>query len=207
MRIFYYCKNIGCLFWLPIIVFVVLIPGLNYMQYIQNGIDEDLYLNIIRYGQWLIPFFSVWNVIFILRESVEAQGYELFYVTRHQLKVIDILGIFGISIVFITLLFIVYGFVFSNMLFEYIRILSISFLFLGLVYGITYLFKSITPTIITLLLYMIGTITAVNDEPVFLLFYNLEMMTWQLFLSHYLILILLGCLLFGIGYHTSKKYS
>lgn len=207
MRVFYHCKNIGWLFWLPIIVFVVLIPGLNYMQYTQRGIDEELYLNIIRYGQWLMPFFSVWNVIFILREPVEAQGYELFYMTHHQLKVIDILGIFGIGIAFITLLFIAYGFMFSNMLLEYIRILGISFLFLGMTYSVTYLCKSITPTIMILLLYVLGTITAVNDDPVFLLFYNPEAMSWQLFLSHYLILIFLGCLLFGIGYYASKKYS
>lgn len=207
MRIFYHCKNIGWLFWLPIAVFTLLIPGLNYMQYTQSGIKEDLYLNIIRYGQWLMPFFSVWNVIFILRESVEAQGYELFYMIHRQLKIIDILGVFGIGIAFTTLLFIVYGLMFPNMIFEYIRILSISLLFLGIVYSVTYLFKSITPTIMLLLLYVLGTITAVSDEPIFLLFYNREVMSWQLFLSHYLVLILLGISLFWIGYYASKKYT
>lgn len=205
-RLFYHLKNIGGLSRVPMFVFIFLIPILNYMQYTRSGVGEELYLNIIRYGQWLMPLFSVWNVIFVLRESVESEGYELFYMTRHHLKKIDILGIFGMSFTFITLLFIVYGFIFPNMWFEYIRILSISFLFLNLVYGVTYLFKSITPTIMILILYVFGTIVVVDRYPVFLLFYTLEAMTWQLFRDYYLILVLVGCLFFLVGHYTSKKY-
>ena len=206
IRLFYHVKNIGVLFWVPIFVFIVLIPMLNYMQYIRDGIDEALYLNIIRYGQWLMPFFSVWNVIFVLRESVESEGYELFFMVHHRLKIIDILGVFGISLIFITPLFFVYGLLFTNMWFEYIRILSISFLFLNFVYGVTYLFKSITPTIMFLILYIFGSIIVVDHYAVFLFFYNLEVMSWRLFIEYYLILILIGCLFFLVGNYTSKKY-
>lgn len=207
MRLFYHSKNIGILFWIPVFVFIFLIPFLNYLAYTRNGIDEDLYLNIIRYGQWLMPFFSVWHVIFILRESVEAEGYELFYMTGHRLKITDVLGIFGISLIFITLLFMVYGLMLPNMWLEYLRILSICFLFLGIVYGVTYWFKSITPTILILILYVFGTTVMVNHDPVFLLFYTLEVMSWQLFLSHYLILVVMGGLFFMTGHVASKKYG
>jgi len=187
-------------------VFIVLIPVLNYMQYTQDGVSEALYLNIIRYGQWLMPFFSVWHVIFILRETVESEGYELFYMIGQRLKLVDVLGAFGISFVLITLLFVMYGFIFPNMWLEYLRILSICFLFLGAVYGVTFLFKSITPTIMLLILYVFGTLVVVEHYPVFLLFYTLEEMSWNLFLEYYLVLVLMGGLFFGVGHYASKKY-
>ena len=206
IRLFYHAKNIGWLFLIPIFIFIVLIPILNYMQYVTGGINQELYLNIIRYSQWLMPFFSVWNVIFSLHESVESEGYELFYMKNHHLKLIDTLVIYGVSFIFITFLFVFYGFLFPNMWLEYIRIVSISFLFLGIAYGGTYLFKSITPTLIILILYVFASIVFVSHYPVFLLFYTLEIMSWQLFFEHYSILLLLGCVCFLVGFFASKKY-
>lgn len=205
-RLYYHLKNIGWLSLVPVFVFILLIPVLNYMQYRQDGIEGGLYLNIIRYGQWLLPFFSVWNVIFVLRESVEAEGYELFYMAGQRFKVVDLLGIFGISLIFITMLFIGYGLLFPNMWLEYLRILSICFLFLGIVYALTYLFKSITPTIMVLMLYLFANIIFVDYDPIFLLFYSLEAMSWALFWEYYLILILFGLIFFLIGYYAGKKY-
>lgn len=205
-RLSLHSKNIGFLFFVPIVVFVILIPLLNYVQYTVGGVNERLYFNIVRYGQWLMPFFSVWHVIFMLRESIEAEGYELFYVPYHRIKLMDVFGIFGISFLLITLLFLIYGLILPNMWLEYLRILSACFLFLGLAYGITSLFKSITPTIMILIMYLFGSIIAVNHDPIPLLFYTSEMMTQQLFLEHYLILVLLGGVLFSVGYFTNKKF-
>jgi len=206
MRLYLHSRNIGFLFFVPIIIFVILIPILNYFQYTIGGIDEMLYFNIIRYAQWLMPFFSVWNVIFTLRESIEVEGYELFYMPYNRIKAIDVLGIFGISLALITLLFFVYGLTLPNMWLEYLRIISSSFLFLGLVYGITNLFKSITPTIMILIMYLFGSVIAVDHDPIPLLFYTSEMISWQLFLEHYLILVVLGCVCFSIGHVANKKF-
>jgi len=206
MRLFYHLKNIGIPSLIPIVIFILFVPWLNYREYTINGIDEYFHLSVIRYSQWLMPFFSVWNVMFALCEPIEADGYELFYTPHQCFKIIDLLGIFGISLIFITALHILYGFILPNMWFEYIRVLSICLLFLGIVYGMTNLFKSITPTILVLILYVFGTVFTVEHEPVFLLFYIPKTMTWQLFLEYYLVLVVMGCLFFLVGYYTSKKY-
>lgn len=206
MRVFYQAKNIGWLFLVPLFIFILVIPILNYLQYMSTGISENLYYDIIKFSQWLMPFFSVWNVVFALRESVEEEGYEIFYMSSYRLKIIDVFGLFLISFILMTCLFVIYSFLFPNMWFEYIRILSISFLFLGITYGITYLFKSITPTLIILMLYVLSSILFVTHPPVFPLFYTLEIMSWQLFMGHYFILLVLGCIFFLIGYYSSKKY-
>ena len=206
LRLYYHSKNMGKLFLIPVFVFIVLIPMLNYMQYLLNGIGEELYLNVIRYGQWLMPFFSVYHTIFVMREFVESKGYELFHTLEKRLLFVDILGIFGVNLLLVSVLFFGYAFILPNMFLEYIRILTSCFLFFSMAYGITYLFKSATPTILILIVYWLATIIIVKDEAVLFLFYNLEMMSWQLFFSHYLILILIGCLLLVIGYYKGSKY-
>jgi len=217
MRLFYYMKNIGGAFFVSFFVFMGLIPILNYLEYTITGVSLALYFNISQHAQQLMPFFSVWHVLFVLRESVEAEGYEWFYMKQQGIKLSDVLGILSINFMLITGLFIFYNHLFDsavfytssgsihiNMWWEYVRILSICFLFLGITYGVTNLFKSITPTILLLLIYTVASMVFYADFPLF--FFKYEVISWELLLDHYLVLVLAGGAFFFVGWRASKKY-
>lgn len=198
-------KTIRFISLVPLIILNILIPLLNFAVFKRNGINEELYRNLLQYSQYFMPFFSVWNVIFILREYVESDGKETLYVCSNKCKIKDILGIFLISIINIAIIFIIYGFIFPTMYFEFLRIVSICILFLGITYSIAFLGKSITPVIMVLLLYTLASILSKN-KLYFPLFYTLEGISKALYMSHYFILLLIGVLLLFIGTIINKKF-
>jgi len=206
MRLYLHSKNIGWAYFVSIFVFLFIIPVLNYLQFSYSGISYELRANIIRNAQLLIPFFSVLNVVFMFRETIEADGAEIFLMPNKNIKIIDFLGVSGINLLIITLLFTMYSSLFADMWFEYFRILIICFVFFCIAYGITHLAKSITPTILILLSYLLITVIFVRYDPVFFLFFTMEKMSWNLFFSHYLILLLFSLIIFGLGHYSVKRY-
>ncbi len=197
-RLFYHFKCLGFSFFVPLIIVNIVIPTLNILVFLKSGITEELYTNILQYTQWLLPFFSVWWVLFVLREYIEPQGNELLYVCKNKCKLTDSIYIFITYIMNIFLLYFAYFLLFSNMRYEFIKILSVCIFYFGLTYFFCFLTKSITLTLMLTILYTLCSIIF-SSRLTFPLYYSLEIITLPIFIANYLPLCLIGILLLSLG--------
>lgn len=205
IRVYYHLKSIGLLFFVPLIFIDILIPLLNVLEYSKYGVGEELYINILQYSQWFMPLFSVWWIIFVLREYLESDGNELLYVHSNRCKLNDVLCIFFVYILNIAIIFTIYTALFPNMKYEFIKILSISILYLGIVYSFAYFTKSITITLMAILLYTLASIIFSANILVFPLYFTLKRITPSLYFDSYFPLAITGILLLVIGVVLNKK--
>ncbi len=205
-RTYLHLKNLKFLFFVPLLIMNALIPMLNYAVYKQYGVGDRLYTNILEYSQWLMPFASVWWSLFALRDYLEGDGNELLYVNRHSNKFVDIFILFFISILDIAIVFSVYAIQIPQMKFEYIRILSICFLYFGIVYFVSFLTKSTTLSTLTVVLYMIVNIYyGRGDKRIPFIYVSTDRLSKQFFVSDYLPLLWTGLILTALGILINKK--
>ncbi len=205
-RLIYHLKSIGLLFFIPLVIIDILIPILNIMEYSKYGIGEELYIHILQYSQWFFPFFSVWWVLFVLREYIESDGNELLYVHADRCKLKDILCLFILYIINITILYFIYDALFPDMKYEFLKILSVCIFYLGITYFFTYLTKSITITLLILILFTLANITYGSNIMIFPLYYTLDKITVSLYINSYLPLMLTGLILLFVGVVLNKRW-
>lgn len=205
LRMVYYFKGIGILFWVPLLVVDILLPGLFTARCLSNGADETLRTAMLSINQMLIPLFSAWWPLFILREYVESDGNELLYVYGRRCKVWDILLVYLLYAADIGLMFILYVQWFPEMGMEYLRLMSVCVLYVGVVYALLYLTKSITAACIVVLFYTVISLIGYHDQLVFPLYYQPIPLTWSAYGRYYLPLCLLGCMLLAVGAYLNKR--
>ena len=204
-RLYYYFKSIGILFWIPLLLVDVLLPGLYIWQYLSNGAEDRLRITMLSVNQMLIPLFSAWWPLFILREYVESDGNELLYVYGRRCKLGDILLVYSLYAADVGLLFILYAKWFPEMAFEYIRLMSVGIFYVGMVYFLLYLTKSITPALLTILFYTFGSIIGYREKPIFPLYYQPKTLTLPVYCRYYLPLCILGGALLAVGAYFNKR--
>lgn len=202
----YHLKSIGLLFFVPLVIIDILIPTLNIMEYSKYGIGEELYIHILQYSQWFFPFFSAWWVLFVLREYIESDGNELLYVHADRCKLKDILCLFILYIFNITILYSMYNVLFSDMKYEFLKILSVCIFYLGITYFFTYLTKSITITLLILIFFTLANITFGSNIMIFPFYYTLERVTVALYINSCLPLMLIGLALLFVGTVLNKRW-
>lgn len=208
-RTMLHLKNLKGLALVPLFILDILIPVLNYLVYKQYGVSDRLYTNILQYSQWLMPLASVWCSLFVLRDYLESDGNELLYANPHGNKFADIFILFLISILNITILFLIYTALIPDMKYEYLKILTICVFYFGLVYGISFLTKSTTMTTLIVVLYTIANVCFEKQSSKIFLFiyFSTERISKKLFISDYCPLLLAGILLTALGVIINVKKS
>lgn len=206
IRIYLHLKNLKILFFIPLFIINVLIPFLNYIEYTQHGIGNELYMSILEYSQWLMPFVSVWWSLFALRDYIENDGNELLYVHKASQQFIDIFLLFFLCILNITVIFSVYTLLIPSMKYEYVRILSICIFYFGIMFFLSILTKSTTIALLVVILYTIANICyRAGNENIVLLYFSTARISNKLFYSNYLPLLLNGILFTAIGALINTK--
>lgn len=100
-----------------------------------SSADRDLlFIQVCDFTQYLIPMFSVWWILFVLREYVEGEGNELLYVNRYKLKFFDILALFVFYLLCVGVLYLLFSIFVPHMYLEYIRIFCVCVFYFGFVY-------------------------------------------------------------------------
>lgn len=202
----YHLRSIGFHSILPVLILDLLVPYMNYVEYRQSGPGDALYWSVLQYTQWLMPLFSVWWVIFTLREYVEAEGHELLYVCKNKCKIWDALILFGMMLLNEVLVFGVYGLFWMPAVFkEALRIICISVFYFGAAYFLTFLTRSLTAPLMALLLYTIANTIWMNQK--FPLYCTLQFLDGKQLSHTYLPLAGIGFILTGIGVLLSKRMS
>lgn len=154
-RMFLHLKGMGILFWIPLVAVHGLIPLISLMNYKKNGASPEFAGDIVSFSQLLIPMFSCWWTIFLLREYVECDGNELLYVCRTKVKFIDILCPFFLYFLTVILQFSVYISLVPMLKNELVRLLCLCVFYFGLAYFLMFLTKSTAVVVMSVLTYTV----------------------------------------------------
>lgn len=136
-------KSLGKMTLIPVFVLDLLLPVYTYMSYKKYGVSDEMLLNIQEITLMLIPLFSVWWVIFMLKEYVDSDGNELLYVNRFKNKLTDAVMLFLLYFLNVLVIFIIYSIMFKEIWILFIIISEISLFFFGLSYFLLFVSGSI----------------------------------------------------------------
>lgn len=206
-RIIYHFKSIKYLFFVPVVMMVAVIPLLNLFSAQKFSVAEEAFADILKIDFMLFPVLSVWWSLFILKEYVEADGYELLYVCRNKIKLLDALLPFFLFLFIMGGFFFGYSFLLKDIWFEYFCIVCSCLFYFGLVYCLLFLTRSVTLTLMACLLYTLANLVFLNGAPPFPFYYTSQRILPNQLWSVYLPLAAAGCSLTGLGVALNIKIS
>ncbi|MFZ3591295.1 hypothetical protein ACOI1C_19150 [Bacillus sp. DJP31] len=201
-------RNLKIYYFIPIFFMYLVIPALFFSEIAITGVGDILHLRVVETTQKILPLFSVWWIIFILREYIEGEGNEVLYVYEDlkRTKLLDILIVFIIYSLKITPLFILFSFFLDDMIFELLRVMIQCFFYSSLAYCLIYLTKSSAITFMFIMVYNF-LVTYLNSSFVskVSIFSNVSM-SIDLFHEKYIYVFLLGLVILLIGMIMNKYF-
>ena len=200
-------KSIRFLAFVPFIAVNIIYPLLVYNAYLAFGIDSPLFLSaIISNACAVFPFFSVWAVIFVLREYAESDGNELLYAIKHKCKLGLSAAVFAVFMINGLLWFA--GFaccVNSHLIYDFITVACACFMFFGFTYFLIYLTSSVVLTLMADLFYAFGVIIS-NFGYSFIFFISGDLLNRKIFMEICLPQLIAGTVFIVSGIVLNKKY-
>lgn len=160
--------------FIPVMFINIIIPLINLAVFLKNGTNEYFITNVNRMNQLFIPFLSCWWVIFIMQLYYEDKGSEILFVNKDKYNIYDIFLLFLTNLINITLMSIPYFFIIEKYFVSFIRIILVCFFYLGITVFTTTLLKSITPTLLLIILYFLSNIISPFPETLFPFYYTPE---------------------------------
>lgn len=154
--LFYNFKSIGLSYFIPVIAMFIYIPVMLYLFYLHGNNDLD-YAKYSIYAQLqqVIPFFSIWWLIFALREYIEGKSKELLKVYKKSLM-FDAIAIYLWYILHIALLIFILSIVFNDNLLAVLVLLIIqSSAFYSVAYFLMVICQTISIPLLTATVYEI----------------------------------------------------
>lgn len=155
---------------IPIFIYYLVIPILNYAVYLKSGIEFELYSNIVTYMQILIPIFSVWPGSINIREHIEGDGRELLYLANRNSDIFIFAISSVINLICLVPLFSVYCSLFENMVFECARLILFILFFCCTTLSVLIITNNLSLSLSAMLIYVLVSIFA--DSKSWLLYYN-----------------------------------
>ncbi len=141
-----YCllKNLKLFYFIPIIVTLVYMPFISvYFYYSVDGQTEIYFKMMFEQFQLFLPLFSVWWVIFVLKEFMESEGNELLYLYNKPLYLLRIiLLLFTLYVLHTSAFLFVFHLVFGEHLFVVLQIAVSCFTMCALAYFISFALRS-----------------------------------------------------------------
>lgn len=146
----------GLSYFIPIMIIFIYIPVMLYLFYL-NGNNDMGYAeySIFAEMQRIIPFFSIWWLIFALREYIEGKSRELLKVYK-KLLMFDSSVIFIWYVLHITLIILILSIIFGDNLFVMLVLLVIqSSAFYSVAFLLMVICKTISVPLLTATVYEI----------------------------------------------------
>lgn len=202
-RLFLNLKIISYHAFIPFVFLYILIPILNYFEFKKYGVGEELYINILEYTQMLVPFLSVWIILFVFREYLESNGNEVLFIYNNKIKLIDMFLLFLFFIINLFVIYVFYIILFHNMFIEFAKMLCICFFYFGVTYSLLFATKSIPVTLMVLLIYTLYTLFYRIPNSIFN-YYSTQAVSVELLISKYIPLFIFGIGFTGLGVALNK---
>lgn len=204
-KIFLQLKSIRLMAFVPIVAADLLLPLIAVLSYKSERLD--FYETVMKYGMMLIPVSSIIWSLFSLKECIEGKGNELLFVGKNRLKLLDCFVMFALFYATVVPQFIVYSLIDAVFLMQIIRIFAICFFFFGVAYFLVFLTKSISLTLMCLIIYAISNmLISSRSKLAFMLYFDIQPYGRDAFFSQSLPLIVLSVMLLFIGAVLNRKY-
>lgn len=200
-------KSMGMLRFVPLVVFDVLLLVLPAAYYYNNGANDDLLFHLMQLTQFFMPLFSVWWVVFAMREHLESDGNELLYAGGNQTILKELARLFLLAMGNIAVLFVFYCVLLPEFAVESLRIVSACVFYFGLAYGLAFFVKSVLIVLLVLMLYTLLNFMVTVETLVFPFFMSRQPLSPGELLTACLPLLLAGLLLAAIGYQANKRFT
>lgn len=198
-------KSIRLMALVPIVAADLLLPLIAVLSYKSERLD--FYETVMKYGMMLIPVSSIIWSLFSLKECIEGKGNELLFVGKNRLKLLDCFVMFALFYATVVPQFIVYSLIDAVFLMQIIRIFAICFFFFGVAYFLVFLTKSISLTLMCLIIYAISNmLISSRSKLAFMLYFDIQPYGRDAFFSQSLPLIVLSVMLLFIGAVLNRKY-
>lgn len=162
---------------IPMLFINILIPIINLAIYVKKGVGDELNSSINQILPLFIPFFSCWWVIFCLKFFYEDKGSEILYVCSDKTKILDLSLLFLLMLLDITLSVIPYFFIIKGFIAIFLKLILICIFYFGLSFCITAVSKSITPTLLILIVYILLNTVSPLNETIFPFYYSPDIPT------------------------------
>ena len=143
-------KNIGFLRFFPFIIINIIVPLLILINLLN---PKNLESNMLIITQYFLPLASVWLSLFAMKEFIEADGREIYYMAGKLNILKEILKLFIISVIDILIILIVSIIFVPDLSIEIVRIISACIFYFSLTYFVSMLGKSTSITLLILILY------------------------------------------------------
>lgn len=151
-------KSIRGSYFVPIIAIFVYIPVMIYLNYLTFG-NAPGFLESVTFHemQRVIPFFSIWWILFGLREHIEGDGVEVLRANKKSITK-DFLIILFWYILHAILFTVIVSFVFRNYFMEFLVIICQILVFSSVSYIIMILTKTISLSFLLCTIYEVFVI-------------------------------------------------
>lgn len=199
-------KSLGGYFWVPILINDIIIPFIVLLIKI-NGTEENVTQWVMILSQMFTPFLAAFWAYMYLEKYIDIKGNECFYIV-HKNKWPEIMRLFLIYIITNTISFGWYVSLEKKYFYEWVHIVIVSFLFVSAAYCLSYLLKSISLAMIPSFIYLLASITGLNDAMKKISFYegNMGMEPSQL-LTRYNYFIVIAIVIAVIGKKLNENYE
>ncbi len=200
-RCYLQAKNMKWMFFIPLIVYYILIPLMAYTYTLGPRTPEDINATLVDVSYLYVPVFSVWWLYLSLKEYLEGEGNELLVMSG---------GIGAMSAVFFCATVVSYLPVFlfyDNSMNEitdlFLQMAVASFLMYGVVLAAAFMFRSVAVTMLITLCYAILGTSSVEEFS----FIEYGHMQWSVMWFHEALpLVVLGIVFWIYGIRCSKWY-
>ena len=209
-------KNVGAVRFAPLVLFDVLYPILLCSMRFNGTEPEMIEVYLLQMSQVIFPFFSAWDVIFVLREYNESEGNEVLFVNKRVSAGTICAVIFCAMLLNISIMMAASCLLIPDFVFEFMRIIPACVFFFGMcgfiisisksaVFNLMPSSSSAAISILGGVLYLIANyIFCINKEvPMFYMSFGL--VSSELVLQSCLPLLVLGIALAVAGNIISKK--
>lgn len=202
-----YLKNMGALGWVPPVVINGLIPAVLVTGSLHYGPgSEELDVLAMQTVQTLMPLFSIWWSLFLLRDYVEADGRELLHIAVRKRALREAVKPFLLAMADILLVLGLGSFLAPVLIFEVVRILPACIFLFGLSYCLVYLLRSISMALFGVILYTLVNWFAPANISVFPLYMSNDPLEPGQLLTLCLPLIAAGFALTLLGVLCNRKF-
>lgn len=192
-------KTTGKMFFVPIVCLFVVLPFIYFLSYRTTGVD-GLHTSTTVIGNIIVPLFSSWWILMVLREYIESGGNEVLFVYDNKSQAFSVVLIWIFYVLCTGIHYLLLSVKLPTAGLDFIHVSLISGLYVGFTYFFVYLTKSISISFIPLLVYSV--ICFSNPEIIGFT----SVISFAEIASKYLPQFLLGIVFFFLGHLLNKKF-
>lgn len=200
----YLLKNIGILRFIPFLIINIIVPLLILINLLN---PKNLEANMLIITQYFLPFFSVWLSLFTMKEFIEADGREIYYMAGRINILKEVLKFFIISLLNVLIILAV-SFIFVPVLvIETVRIVCACIFYFSLAYFVSMLSKSTSIVLLILILYTLVNVILKSHIIRFPLYCSTNIISYSDILKFCLPLFIFSVILIALGKIFEKKIN